>query len=378
MAESQDKTIEFVRKKDLILKRQLGQGACGLTVLLYDSIIDEYFVCKKYSPINEALRETLFNNFVREIKLLHILNHPNVVRVFNYYLYPEQFAGYILMEFVEGTDIEEYLVKHPEDINEIFTSVIEGFTHLEKHSILHRDIRPQNILVTKTGLVKIIDFGFGKQVFDSEDFGKSITLNWWCEPPSEFRNHIYDYHTEVYFVGKLFEKIILESQIDHFKHKTLLGRMCASDPSNRVALFSAVRKEILSDRFLDIDFTDDELETYRHFSDSLHSVTSKIEENAKYRADLDDIQTKLEDCYKKVMLEQFLPDNSLIMECFINGSYYYKRNIPFYVENLKDFLNLFRACSREKRNIILSNLQTRLDSVVRYDLSPSDSDDIPF
>jgi len=122
--------VEFLRKKDFELIEELGQGACGRTVLLHDPIIDEYFVCKKYSPISEALRDTLFDNFVRETKLLHRLNHINIVRVFNYYLYPEQRAGYIVMEYVRGSDIEDHLAAHPEDINEIFIQVIEGFAHL--------------------------------------------------------------------------------------------------------------------------------------------------------------------------------------------------------------------------------------------------------
>ena len=105
--------VESLRKKDFVLVEELGQGACGRTVLLHDPIIDEYFVCKKYSPISEELKDALFDNFVREIKLLHRLNHINIVRVFNYYLYPEQRAGYIVMEHVRGSDIEDHLTAHP-------------------------------------------------------------------------------------------------------------------------------------------------------------------------------------------------------------------------------------------------------------------------
>lgn len=183
-----DRIVEFVRKKDLIFVKELGQGACGKTVVLYDEVIGESFVCKKYAPIHEPLKRELFDNFVREIKLLHVLNHPNVVRVFNYYLYPDKLAGYILMELVRGTDIEEYLNTNPEQANQVFLQTVDGFNHLEKHGILHRDIRPQNILVSDDGLIKIIDFGFGKRIVTKHDFGKSITLNWWCEPPLEFGN----------------------------------------------------------------------------------------------------------------------------------------------------------------------------------------------
>ena len=74
--------------------------------------------------------------------------------------------------------------------------------------MLHRDIRAGNLLVDNDGQLKIIDLGFGKQVNTSLDFDKSITLNWWCATPDEFRFKRYDFGTEVYFVGKLFEQLI--------------------------------------------------------------------------------------------------------------------------------------------------------------------------
>lgn len=374
------KIVEFIRKKDFVLKQELGQGACGRTVLLYDSVIDEQFVCKKYSPIHESLREDFFKNFVREIKLLHLLNHHNVVRVFNYYLYPEQLTGYILMEYVRGFDIEDYLSKHPEDINEIFVQVIEGFAHLEKNQILHRDIRPQNVMVADDGIVKLIDFGFGKQTINPNDYGKSITLNWWCEPPPEFKESIYDYKTEVYFVGKLFEKIIADRNVEHFKHMSLLGRMCVSNPNVRIAFFSEVRKELFSEKFLDIGFRDTELEAYRDFSSSLSTAVSKIEESTKYYDDVGEVQVKLEECYKKVMLEEYVPSNSLVLKCFINGQYYYNNTYSIRVDVLRAFVDLFRSSSREKKNIIVGNIQARLDAVKRYSDQKSSNfdDDIPF
>jgi len=369
------KVVEFLRKKDFEFKQELGQGACGRTVLLYDAVIDESFVCKKYSPVYDSLREELFKNFVREIKLLHLVNHPNVVRVFNYYLYPEQLLGYILMEYVQGTDIEDYIASRPEDLNEVFIQVIDGFNHLEKHNILHRDIRPHNLLVGDNGTVKIIDFGFGKRTNAPADFDKSITLNWWCDPPQEFNQSVYDYQTEIYFLGKLFQKIIVEHGLAHFKYKNLLARMCAFEPQNRCSSFSEIRREILSEKFEDIEFEHSELHAYRTFSTALHSALSKIEKSTKYYDDILDIQSRLEECYKKVMLEENIPSSPTLLKCFINGSYYSMRR-PISVQTLKSFVELLRACSREKKNIILSNIQSRLDSIPRYE--DSDEDDIPF
>lgn len=372
-----NRIVEFVRKKDLIFVKELGQGACGKTVILHDDVIDESFVCKKYAPIHDPLKRELFDNFVREIKLLHLLNHPNVVRVFNYYLYPDHLTGYILMELISGNDIEEYLIVNSEKASQIFLQTIDGFQHLEKHGILHRDIRPQNILVSNDGVTKIIDFGFGKRVTTKQDFGKSISLNWWCDPPLEFGSQTYNFTTEVYFVGKLFEKIFLECGIEQFQYKGLLARMCASDPSLRIESFSKIKQEILAGKFSDIQFSDDELSAYRNFAADLSNITSKIEQNTKYFDDAKDVERKLEDAYRNVMLEEWVPSNTAVLRCFLNGEYYFSNRYSMEVINLKRFVELFRSCSKEKKNIVLNNIFARLDAIPRYDES-ANFDDIPF
>jgi len=318
----QEKLIEFLRKRDYVFVKELGQGACGRTVLLRDDILNECFVCKKYSPLSEARRQELFTNFIREIKLLHNLYHQHVVRVFNYYVYPDQFTGYILMEYVDGEDIEEYLRDTPERTNEIFLQTIEGFRHLEANSILHRDIRPQNIMVRDDGAVKIIDLGFGKRIRNSGDFGKSISLNWWCDPPAEFEDGRYDFTSEVYFVGKLFEKIIQEHNVEHFKYNSVLRRMCNRRPESRILSFFDVQKEIQSDLFNEIEYTYEELQNYREFSQCIASHVSRIENGTKYVDDVDRITDDLAAVFSKVMLEETAPDAALILRCFLNGTYY--------------------------------------------------------
>jgi len=373
-----NKIVEFLRKRDFQLVKELGAGACGKTVLLYDDVINEQFVCKKYAPHYPEHKEVLFKNFIHEIKLLHLIYHKNIVRVFNYYIYPEHHTGFIVMEYVEGSDIETYLIEHPENVNEIFIQAIQGFSYTESNNILHRDVRPLNIMVTSDGIVKIIDFGFGKQIYDKNDFDKSISLNWWCEPPNEFSKEVYDFKTEVYFVGKLFEKIIRENNIEHFKYKTALSSMCKIDAADRINSFFEIKKGILSDKFVEIEFSEKELENYREFSSALARAVSKIERGTKYFDDIEAIQTKIDELYKSIMLEKYIPNNNALIQCFVNGSYYFGKNyyIPIYI--IKSFLELLRSCSKEKRNIILSNLHSKLDAIVRYDKPPEFDDEIPF
>ena len=370
--------VKFIRRKDFELIKELGRGACGRTVLLDDPIIGERFVCKKYAPMYEELTDELYGNFVEEIKLLHLLNHPNIVRVFNYYLYPEEKTGYILMEYVVGSDIEDHLKFHPENINTIFLQVVEAFFHLEMNDILHRDIRPMNILVSNEGNVKVIDFGFGKKITESNNFDKSISLNWWCEPPMEFKDNIYNHATEVYFIGKLFEIIILENQIEQFSYKNIVTRMVARDPNSRVSLFSDVRNEILSGAFADLEFDPFELDSYRDFAGQLTMALSKLERSSKYIESPADIIRKLEECYKSIMLEEYVPTNAVVLRAFLSGAYYYSSNMLFQVATVRKFLELLRNSSTAKRNIIVANLKTRLDALERYDEPTSFDDDIPF
>ena len=82
---TKDKVIEFIRSKDFKFIQELGSGAFGKTILLTDEEINHQFVCKKYMPLDFIDKKEFYKNFINEIKLLHLLYHKNIVRIFNYY-----------------------------------------------------------------------------------------------------------------------------------------------------------------------------------------------------------------------------------------------------------------------------------------------------
>lgn len=369
------KVIEFIRAKDFIYVKDIGQGGTGKTVLLKDEIIDEIFVCKKYSPYYEEHRELFFNNFVDEIKILHKIYHKNIVRVFNYYLYPEKKTGYILMEFINGQDLKTFAKINPHLINDLFEQTISGFNYLEQNQILHRDIRPENILVSDKGVVKIIDFGFGKKIKFEEDFDKSITLNWRFQPPEDFKSKFYDFRTEIYFIGKLFEEILVENEIDGFPCKKILSEMIKTDFNERVSNFAQIERNILSDENIGVDFSYEDKETYRRFASSLVSIFSKIEQSTGYNSEIDKIITDLEEIYRNSMLEDYIQNPNAVARSFVNGGYKYFKRVEFSLYTLKDFIKLIKSISSDKKKIIINNLWQRLDSVERF---TDYKDDLPF
>jgi serine/threonine-protein kinase len=260
----------------------------------------------------------------------------------------------------------------------VFLQTVDGFRHLENNGILHRDVRPKNILVSTEGVTKIIDFGFGKRVASETDFGKSITLNWWCEPPKEFASSIYDHRTEVYFVGKLFQTILRETGTENFSYSNILDQMCEHEPASRIDSFEKINSAILAGRISEIPFSESDLELYRSFSSDLFYAISKIAAESKYFHDSGEILGRLEDVYRVVMLEDVLPSSVPVIRCFVNGDYYYSKRNKISAQVLRGFIELLRRCSREKRDIVISNIHSRLDTVTRYNPDPFPDSDIPF
>lgn len=381
--------IAFNRPKKYRTMKLLGRGACGETIHIHDEDMSVDLVVKKYSPFfpksdDAKLFSELMHRFRDEARILFQLNHSNIVRVFNYYDYEEHDTAYILMEYVSGEDIVSHLKTNPIGFDHIFEKVVSGFEHLERKGILHRDIRPANILVTDDGEPKIIDFGFGKRVdIDLSGRGKSIDLNWWCEEPPEFADSIYDGGTEVYFVGKLFDHIISEVPIRSSKYLKTIARMSARERTKRFENFRDISNEINEERFDEVQFTDTEKTLYRRFVEQLREAFSQIGPSSVYNKDASQILDNLEDFFKSVMLEEFLPEPVKLCRIFVSGDFRYFRSTEVSVETMNDFIHLLRSLSAEKRDIVIANIFSKLDGVPRPKPNPRrlDTDfdeEIPF
>jgi len=279
------------------------------------------------------------------------------------------------MEYIEGQNIDDHIKTNPELVNDIFKQTINGFKYLEDNGILHRDVRPENILVSKEGIVKIIDFGFGKKIEFQTEKRKSISLNWRYPKPLEFTDSIYDHTTEVYFIGKLFEEIIEENNIQNFSHSDLLSEMINPIYNKRISSFFEVDRRFIGGDPLGIDFSIDEKDTYREFASVLTSIYNKIENNCEYHKDIEKVIRSLEDTYRNSVLEEFVQNPSSITNCFISGNYYFNRKNKLSVDTLGRFIKLLKSSSLSKQRIIMNNLWQRLDSVARYS---EDFDNLPF
>ena len=210
--------IPFIKQKDYIMvNNDLGSGSFGKTVLLQDPFIDELFVAKKYEPEYVDIKEQFYKNFLDEIKILHKLNHKNIVRIYNYYAYESIYTGYILMEYIEGDSIGDFVRNYVAplenvSLDDVFSQLIDAFCYIESHGIIHRDIREGNILVDKTGTVKVIDFGIGKIFTKADDIEDSLVskINRDASDtlPQEYYEGVYTSLTDMFYLAEMFKRLI--------------------------------------------------------------------------------------------------------------------------------------------------------------------------
>lgn len=111
----------------------------------------------------------------REISILSSLNHKNIIRLYNSFVEEENQKIYIVLEFAGGGNLQNFLDRIPDkrlpmpQARKYFHDLISGLLYLKQEKILHRDIKPDNLLLTIDGDLKISDFGIAEQCEPKDD-----------------------------------------------------------------------------------------------------------------------------------------------------------------------------------------------------------------
>lgn len=357
--------IKFSKPKCFEFVKALKSGGTGKTLLMRDATINELFVCKKYDPEQKEYEDEFYKRFVEEIKIMYSVYHNNIVRIYDYFLYPEYKTGYIIMEYIKGENIEEYFQFADEEyINSVFIQIVNAFLYLEQHNILHRDIRAANIMIDEKGDIKVIDFGFGKRLNEEQQDNKaSVLLNWPASRiPQEIYREQYGVQTEIFYVGYLIKNIIQKYDIKCFKYDILVEKMIQVNPKDRLHSFEEIQSSIAEQTFEQINFTNAEKKVYQNFATSFCKLLCQIKDCLDTERDPSVIIEKLRVVLRDNSLEEYVTNVESLISIFVKSGYKYYRN-DIEVDKVKDFYEFFLNQTDVIREVVLNNLYGRIGNI---------------
>jgi CheY-like chemotaxis protein/predicted Ser/Thr protein kinase len=241
----------------------IGSGSMGGVFMGWDIVLEREVALKVISYVlssQEAYRE----KFINEARVISKLDHPNIARI--YYIGYSSNILYFAMEFIPGNTLQVLIKKQGQiDILKGLDYLITSCQTLDfvcKKNIIHRDIKPDNIIINDKGILKIVDFGVAKTIdldYKGGKEGKVVGTPFYISPdsiaggPVDHRSDIYSLGASFYhaftgyppFSGKDIKEIILKhlnSKISPMREKNpkvpeslsnIIEKMMAKDPAKR-------------------------------------------------------------------------------------------------------------------------------------------------
>ena len=167
-------------------------------------LLNRYVAVKILRP-DLVENEEFVTRFKRESQSAASLSHPNIVNIYD--VGEEDDIHYIVMEYVDGMTLKEYIKKKGRLSNEeavrIASKVCSALHHAHENNIVHRDIKPQNILISKDGTVKVADFGIARAVTSSTVTmaGANVIGSVHYFSPEQARGSYVDKKSDIYSLG---------------------------------------------------------------------------------------------------------------------------------------------------------------------------------
>ena len=163
------------------IMERLGRGGMADVYKGYHPRLDRYVAVKILHP-NLIEGEDFLKRFEREAKTVASLRHPNIVQVFDFDI--EDDIYYMVMEFINGGSLKQKLCEHAnnnellpqQEVNTIFQQVADALGYAHNNGMLHRDVKPSNILLDDHGKAYLTDFGIAKIVSGTTQLTSTGTL----------------------------------------------------------------------------------------------------------------------------------------------------------------------------------------------------------
>jgi serine/threonine protein kinase len=191
---------------------KLGEGGMGVVYLAEDTKLKRQ-VAIKFLPHHISANEEERKRFKIEAQAAAALNHPNIATI--YAIEESDFEVFIVMEYIEGKELKSLVeTRHAPSLSvEVIINyaiqIAEGLEAAHKKGIIHRDIKSSNIMITESGIVKIMDFGLAKVGKGTQltQVGSTLgTIEFMS--PEQTRGKEVDHRTDIWSFGVVFYEML--------------------------------------------------------------------------------------------------------------------------------------------------------------------------
>lgn len=230
--------------------QRLGAGGMGEVFLAHDERLDRRVAIKRVrteTGVSPDQRE----RFRREARVAARLNHPAIVQIYD--ILQEGEVDHIVMEYVEGTNLRS-LAREPLDLPaalRIAREIADGLDSAHREGIVHRDLKTENVLVTRSGHAKISDFGIAKQLLAGNEpqltQGNVVLGTYRIMSPEQARGEAVDHRSDLFSLGILLYEILAgRSPFEAENPLATLNRILFHTPTPVHTLRPEVPEEISS------------------------------------------------------------------------------------------------------------------------------------
>ena len=169
------------------------------------------YVAVKILKDEYAQDEEFRRQFHDEAQAVAMLSHPNIVNVYD--VSRSGNVEYIVMELIDGITLKEYLSRRgqlsPKEVTVFTTQIARALEHAHSHDIIHRDIKPQNIMLLRDGTVKVADFGIAHFAAQENNFSKGEAIgSVHYVSPEQAKGSFVDNRTDLYSLGVVMYEMI--------------------------------------------------------------------------------------------------------------------------------------------------------------------------
>ena len=198
---------------NFLITRRLGEGGMGVVYKATDRDTDVEYAIKVLTPALCADPQALAD-LKKEVAHAQALTHQNLLKI--NYLATSGSLTYIVMECIDGESLEEYRLRKgralpPEDFKKIAPQILSGLEFLHEKGVVHRDIKPQNIMIARNGDIKITDYGIALSIKEQLRRGSEVeamgTLTY-NAPEQMSGGDVVDRRADIYALGLMFHRLV--------------------------------------------------------------------------------------------------------------------------------------------------------------------------